>query len=783
MLTTLYNLEVILPILQETMGLSLSMIPEPPYALVVCEKPAAALRIGQALGTSSFEKISGFDTETQRRGRRLLLPPVFSATAKTGLRYILCSAIGHLYGLVDVKGNRSIYPVFSAKWMPIIKKRDKAAQKTAVQSELVINIISLLSQKATSFIHACDYDQEGELIGYNILKYACNNKYEKSLRAKFSTLTDEEIRNSFDSLLQPSRRLAEAGRSRHMVDFIYGINLSRGLTESFKVSNDGKRYYNLSMGRVQGPTLAFVVEREIDIRKHISVPYWTIYAEFEKNGHTIKAQYYLQKIHTLSKATSIVDTCTNQDGKVTEINHKNVVLKAPNPFSLGDLQKEAYRVFRFSPSYTLTVAEKLYLKALISYPRTSSQKLPSSINYRKIILGVSQIGSVLLDNKDKSGNFSSNVSSSPYTKLAGNLLSKDYLSPNEGSKTDPAHPAIYPTGEKPKVRLDIAQLKLLDLIIRRFLATFGEPAISQDTTVTILVKGDHIFIADGKKMIFEGWMRFYKPYIVRTWPGTQFHLLAIYDGDILKNINVLMAEKFTQPSPRFNQASLLEKMEKEKIGTKATRSDIISTLFKRNYISDTIAIPYLEQRNRLGGEVGIEATDIGFEIIQSMRKYMPSIVSTDLTRSMEEQLDEIESGKAKSKFVIDYAIAKLKEAIIPFKEREIEIGNQISEALDITRNKQEVVLGTCPVCGSGDLKIIRSSITKKRFVGCSNYASDKCKATAPLPQKPSIKTTGKICSICQWPILEVIYTRQARHYRKFCINMRCPTKSKSYPMT
>jgi DNA topoisomerase-1 len=311
------------------------------------------------------------------------------------------------------------------------------------------------------------------------------------------------------------------------------------------------------------------------------------------------------------------------------------------------------------------------------------------------------------------------------------------------------------------------------------LATFGEPAISQDTTVTILVKGDHIFIADGKKMISEGWMHFYKPYIIRSGPGTQFYLLSIYDGDILKNISVMMAEKFTKPSPRFNQASLLEKMEKEKIGTKATRSDIISTLFKRNYISNTIAIPYLEQRNRLGG-VGIEATDIGFEIIQSMRKYMPSIVSTDLTRSMEEQLDEIESGKAKSKFVIDYAIAKLKEAIIPFKEREIEIGNQITEALDITRNKQEMVLGTCPVCGSGDLKIIRSSITKKRFVGCSNYASNKCKATAPLPQKPSIKTTGKICSICQWPILEAIYTRRTRRYWQFCINTKCPTKSKSY---
>ena len=755
------------------MGLSKTL--KPPYTLVICEKAAAAIRIAQALGTSSFERISGLKIEAGKRG---FLPSVFSATTKSGLRFIICSAIGHLYGLVDAKGSRSTYPVFDIKWMPVIKKGNKKDRKT----ELVISVISLLSQKATSFIHACDYDQEGEVIGYNILEYACNNKYEKSLRAKFSTLTDEEIRNSFGCLLQPSRGLAEAGRSRHMIDFIYGINISRSLTQSFKISNDGKRYYNFSIGRVQGPSLAFVVDRETSIRRHIPVPYWTVSAQFERNGCAINAQYYLQKIDTLSKATSIVDICTDQDGIVTEIKHKKVTLKAPSPFNLGDLQKEAFRVFKFSPSYTLSIAEKLYLNALISYPRTSSQKLPSSVSYRKIISGLSKIGTAALGNNEKIGSFNSSISIGPYTKLAEVLLSKHYLSPNEGRKTDPAHPAIYPTGEKPKGRLDIAQLKLLDLIIRRFLATFGEPAISQDTTVTILVKGDHVFIADGKKMISEGWMHFYKPYIIRSGPGTQFYLLSIYDGDILKNISVMMAEKFTKPSPRFNQASLLEKMEKEKIGTKATRSDIISTLFKRNYISNTISIPYLEQRNRLGG-VGIEATDIGFEIIQSMRKYMPSIVSTNLTRSMEEQLDEIESGKAKSKFVIDYAIVKLKEAIIPFKEREIEIGNQITEALDITRNKQEMVLGTCPVCGSGDLKIIRSSITKKRFVGCSNYASDKCKATAPLPQKPSIKTTGKICSICQWPILEAIYTRRARRYWKFCINLKCPTKSKSYTMT
>ena len=708
-----------------------------PYTLVVCEKPDAARRIAHAIGTSSFREISASESIIGKRG----IPPVFSVINHRNEHLVVCSAIGHLYGLVDVNGNRSIYPVFDVKWTPILKK-------TATRSEQIIKTISLLSQRATSFVHACDYDQEGEVIGYNILQYACNNKYKNSLRAKFSTLTDEEIRGSFDNLLKPSTNLAEAGISRHMVDFIYGVNLSRALTQSFKVSNDGKRYRNLSIGRVQGPALAFVVDKEIEIRKHVPKPYWTIYGEFEKDWYIIRAHYYQPKIGTLAQATSIVNACTNQDGKITKIEKQKVILRAPNPFNLGDLQKEAYRVFRFSPSYTLSIAEKLYIAALISYPRTSSQKLPISINYKKIISGLSKTGGT-------------------YTNLATTLLGRNRLVPNEGSKTDPAHAAIYPTGEKPKGKLEAVELKLFDLIVKRFMATFGDSAISLHTTVTILVKDEHIFNADGKKMLYEGWIYFYKPY---TSSDIGTDLPELHEGDVLKNVVVRMDGKFTQPPPRFNQASLLEKMEREKIGTKATRSEVISTLFKRNYIISN------------SSRTGIEATDIGFEIIQSMRKYIPNIVSTDLTRSMEEQLEGVELGKAKSSLVIDYAKHRLREAIIPFKENEIEIGREITNAVIISQNKQQqqqmVVLGTCPVCGKGILKIIRSAVSKKRFVGCSNYSSGICKASTPLPQKGSIKPSGKTCAICRWPLVKALYIRQAKRHWEFCINMQCPSKKR-----
>jgi DNA topoisomerase-1 len=748
-----------------------------PYSLVICEKPAAALRVAQALGTAGLRKVSRLEVKDNKKISERLRTPVFHATNLDGIQFIICSAIGHLYGLTDSNNNRSVYPVFDVKWVPIVRKTRKIRKAiSAAISEQIINTIAILSRNASRFIHACDYDQEGELIGYNILEYACKNKYEKSLRAKFSTLTDDEIRNSFDNLLKPSRTLAEAGRTRHFIDFIYGINLSRALTQSFKVSNHGKRYYNLSIGRVQGPTLAFVVDREIEIRKHIPVPYWNIHAQFEKNGQVIESCYYQQKIRTLSDATSIVEACKNESGKLIEIKSQKILLKAPAPFNLGDLQMEAYRVFKFSPSYTLTIAEKLYISALISYPRTSSQKIPPSINYKKIILGLSNIS--LFVPYDISAKKSSEVNQNVYKNLALLLLSETRLSPNEGSKTDPAHPAIYPTGEKPKGKLDLAELKLFDLIIKRFFATFGKPAISQLTTITIQVKDDHLFTADSRKNLYEGWMYYYKPYSNRMNMNSESQLPELYKDDILKNINITTYEKFSQPPPRFNQATLLKQMEKDNIGTKATRSDIISTLFKRNYIMNVNSYQS-EQTNDLqtrAVRVGIEATDIGFEIIQSMRKYIPEIVSKDLTRSTEVQLQQIESGGMKSTVVLENAIDKLKRTAICFKKNEIDIGNQITDALIITRKQQQIALGRCPVCAEGHLKIIKSKRTKKRFVGCSNYTSGKCKAVAPLPQIGSVQSTGKKCSVCQWPIVKAIYFNQGSHPWKFCINSQCASK-------
>jgi DNA topoisomerase-1 len=571
------------------------------------------------------------------------------------------------------------------------------------------------------------------VIGYNILQYACGCKYAGALRAKFSTLTEEGIMESFVNLTKPNCGLAEAGRSRHMLDFIYGVNLSRALIRSFKTTG---RYRNLSIGRVQGPTLAFAVDRELEIKLHIPEPYWIITAQFDKDGQIFSARYENPKLETCAEAKSIVNGCKGKNGTINNVRDSKFVLRSPVPFNVGDLQREAYRLFKLGPGYTLAIAEKLYLRALISYPRTSSQKLPPSIGYGKIISRLSRIGN--------------------YAQLTLMLLSKDRLVPNEGRMTDPAHAAIYPTGVEPRMKLNNVELKLYELIVKRFLAAFGDPAVNQHINVTIDVNG-YNFKAEGRTPTYEGWMVFYKPYV----RFNQYKLPELHNSDSLKNLSVEMEEKFTQQPYRYNQASLLTKMEQEKLGTKATRADIISTLLKRNYVT--------------ASKGGLEVTDLGFAIIDSMREFMPSIISTDLTRGMEEQLENMEQGSEESVSVIEQAVDRLIESLASFTEKETDIGARINDVA-WAYHPRATVFGQCPLCKKGQLRMVRSSTTKKRFVGCSNYAGG-CKASAPLPQKGSIRTSDKMCSTCSWPVIKVVFARGMKQW-KICINSHCPSKKR-----
>jgi DNA topoisomerase-1 len=685
------------------------------YQLVICEKPLAAKRISQVLGSKNIIE--------KKHSAGIV---VFEIISEKNQRFIVCSALGHMYSLIPVERNRKKYPIYETVWSPrhstIAKERKRILE--------TLKVISRVSEDATGFIHACDYDLEGELIGYNILEYACKHKYEQSQRAKFSSLTDSEINQSFNNLQQTDIRIAEAGKARHLVDFVFGINLSRALVNCLSVANQDNRYYNLSIGRVQGPTLGFVVDREIKIRKHVPDPVWHVTGKFQKDNSHFRGNLSTA-IHEFSEMQKILATCNTEKGTVKTIICQTKKINPLTPFNLSDLQKEAFRIFKLSPATTLSIAESLYLAALISYPRTSSKKLPSSIGYEKVLnlLGKNSAA------EDKS-------------KIQELLLQK-HLVPFQGIEEDPAHPAIYPTGVKPK-NLSVLQNKILDLIIKRFLATFGDSAVTNFNEVTVSVSG-HDFVAKGNAILNYGWIPLYKPY----FSIKETSLPHLVKGDSVHVNEVTVLEDFTKPPTRYNQASLLEKMESEAIGTKSTRAETINLLLKRKYI--------------MQDKVGLEPTELGFTILDTMKKFIPDIVSTRLTAFLESSIKRVEEGELDMINLRKHLEKSLLNPLEKIKINELAIGNEIKNGL--TTSKVEGSFGKCPKCHIGEMVLIKSNMTKKRFLACSEFRVTGCKTITIVPRFGLIKKGNSICT-CGWPILSVIFKRNSP--QKICVNRSCP---------
>ncbi len=640
--------------------------------------------------------------------------------ASQGEDFIVCSAQGHVYVISDPFEERTVYPVFDVEWYPSNLVEEKS---TSVARR--ISVIHKFAGGAARFVNACDFDAEGETIGFNILRYACGGKETEALRAKFSTLTKDDVVAAFrQARPQSGQGLARAGRARHLIDFAWGVNLSRILSQS--VLNYGHGYRTISMGRVQGPTLAFLVERETEIRGFVPLPFWKISGTFEKDGTQFTAGYSKERVRFRAAAERVRDDCRGKEGIATGVVRSLVQVPPPPPFSTGDLQKEAYRAFGFSPSLTLQIAERLYLNALISYPRTGSQRLPPSINYGTILQGLGRLGR--------------------YSKVVRDLLG-GALSPAQGAKADPAHPAIHPTGEVPRGHLNPPEAAIFDLIAKRFLAAFGPPARRELVTVRLSV-GEHEFVLSGGRTLYWGWIGSYGKYA----SARDTSMPSVAEGDRFRVVSVEVEEKFEQGPLRYNQSSLLEKMERESIGTKATRADIISTLIERGYVE--------------GGSMRV--TDLGFAVIETMEKYAPVVVTTKLTREIEERLEEVEGVAGGDAELIRETVRSIAEQLVRLSVNEDMVGREI-DAATVTAS---YVLGLCPVCKSGQLRIIRSRKTKKRFVGCSNYSAG-CRASAPLPQRGTIRTTPKACPHCSWP---VVYVVGGRTPWRLCVNPMCPAK-------
>ncbi len=676
------------------------------YELIISEKPDAAKKIAQALadGKPLKQSINGV--------------PYYQVTHQ-GRDLVVASAVGHLFTVAE-KNKSFDYPVFDIHWVPAAD-----VDKSAAFSRKYLKALEKLSKKASSFVVACDYDVEGEVIGLNVVRFVC--KQDDAQRMKFSTLTPDDLREAYSSRL-PSIDWGQAlaGETRHFLDWLYGINLSRALMHAVRSAGG---FQVLSSGRVQGPALKIIVDREKEILSFKPVPYWQLELTFSKDGVQVRAFHEKDKFWDKGEAEKALLNAKDKELVVKDLIEKEFKQLPPVPFDLGSLQSEAYALFGIPPKRTLQAAQNLYLAGVTSYPRTSSQKLPFKIGFKKILSGLAK--------------------QEEFKLHAESLLNKSSLKPREGKKDDPAHPAIYPTGLVPK-GLKGDEEKIYRLIVRRFLAVFGDPAVRKTVTASLDVGGE-VFVAKGTVTVVKGWHELYAPFV----RFKEEVLPVLVKGESLPVDSLTLLDKETSPPKRFTPSSIISELEKRGLGTKATRADIVEALYQRNYIEGQ----------------SIKATELGMKIVDTLEKFCPEILDEELTRHFEEQMELIRERKTKPEIVLSEAKDSLLKVLNHFKENEKFIGEALKTANEETRNNQ-ATLGKCPKCGS-DIRIIFSKKNKKRFVACSAYPD--CDFTAPLPQKGTIKATKEVCEHDGYPI--IVIRQRGKKPQKVCLNTHCKSKN------
>ncbi|MFA6023315.1 MAG: DNA topoisomerase I [Candidatus Pacearchaeota archaeon] len=665
--------------------------------LIITEKPQAAEKISDALAEGKIVKgnIGGVSYYAFERGEKDI--------------EVAC-AVGHLFTLAQVQP-RNKWPTFDIKWAPnyLVRKNDFTKK--------YYDAIAKLCKKASSIIVATDYDIEGEVIGMNIIKYICNQ--EDAERMKFSTLTADEIQNAYETRSKTlDWKQGIAGETRHYLDWIYGINLSRALMDAIKQAGS---FRLMSIGRVQGPALNIIVKKEREIEKFKPEKYWDVSINVSDGKNTIEVKY--NKDITKEKELDKFKNLKGKEGIAkTEKSQQKII--PPAPFDLTTLQTEAYKFFKITPSKTLEIAQRLYLSGIISYPRTSSQKIPKEIGYDKIL-----------------------------KRLATKF---DFLkhavrkTPVEGKKTDPAHPSIFPTGEFHKLEGD--DYRIYNLIVSRFVSCFCDDALLDNKKINVEVEGLKFF-TKGMAIANSGWMAVYQS-------GLKEKELVDMDGKVVVK-EVKIEEKMTQPPHRYTPASILSELEKKNLGTKATRASILETLYDRGYIKDK----------------SIEATSLGISLINTLEHNCPIIIDEKLTRDIEREMDSLRESK--SPLEKEKKILKETEGIIHkigehFEKNKVKIGKELIEATTElwAAQKKDNEIGECPVCHKGKLSIKFGKKFNRYFVACDAYPD--CKTTFSLPPNGLIKKADKICEQCGFPMLMSI--RKAKRPWIFCFNPQCPSR-------
>jgi DNA topoisomerase I len=612
----------------------------------------------------------------------------------------------------------------------------------------VVKAVRKLAKDADSVIIATDYDREGELIGLEALQQVLEVKPDIAdvdiaerppiKRARYSALTKEEIERAFANLDELSYDLAYAGSARQDIDLIWGATLTRAV--SLATRRFGSNF--LSVGRVQSPTLALIVERELERRAHVPKPFWELFAKFAHPDGSFEAHHETDKFWDKAEADAAL-TGTKSPGVVKEVSSRRNTRKPPAPYNTTAFTTDASSRLGITPAAAMRIAEDLYMDGFISYPRTDNTVYPSSLNTRELISSLVRI---------------------PDFSAASGLLDQTQLTATRGKKETTDHPPIYPTQAVYPNELQGPKRRVYELVARRFLATFSPPMITESTRADIDA-GSETYFVRGSVVVDPGYAGIYTyarsadEEIPKLSQGQELAL----DGD------PWIVDKETQPPSRISQGKLIELMEERGLGTKATRADIIQKLYDRGYVYSNPPEP----------------SETGIAMYKAFHEYVPRMATPEMTAELERDMDQIAAGETSKDEVLRISREMLHGTTTELQDKQEDFAKQIWAGMD-----EDKFLGPCKVCeeagrahedGSPNRLRIIDMRGGTRFWGCEGYdrdnpdSPDSCQNSGPLPGRGyELWRLEERCSVCgEAPRLTVKGFR-GRPW-KLCLNDDCPT--------
>jgi len=649
--------------------------------LIICEKNIAARRIAYILSDGKAKRAVLYGVPYYYFDDKIVI----------GLK-------GHIKNL-DFPKEYSSWEKIEPKKLIEVEPIKKLSQKRIAMA------IKKIAKDIKRVIIATDYDREGELIGVEILDLLPKNVEIK--RARFSAITPNEIKKAFENLEEIDFNLAKSAEARQYIDLIWGASLTRFI--SLASEQLGKDF--LSVGRVQSPTLALIVEREKEIQNFIPKPFWKIKVVLAKNNEKFEAEYP-EKIWDEKKANEIYEAVKKECYGIVEKFEKKIEESyPPPPFDTTSFLKEASSLGISAPQ-AMKIAEELYMNGLISYPRTDNTVYPP-LPFKNILNKLAKV----------------------FPREVEEVFKMLRKKPVAGKKYSKDHPPIHPVDAG---KLDGLHAKIYELIARRFMATLSRNAILERKKAIVKV-ADINFEAKGQIIREKNWM---KVYPVRF---DEKYIPDLEKGEKIKIMEVKKIKDETKPPKRYTQGSLIVEMEKLGLGTKATRHEIIGKLYQRDYI-----------RGRQ-----IKPTPAAFAVVDALKKGAEIITKPDMTAELEKEMDRIAEGKKNFEEVVEESKEILKKAFEILEANEEKIGDEIKKAM----TKQNF-FGRCNKCG-GELTLLKSS-KGKRFIGCSNFP--KCNNSYPLPQKGSVYFSNEYCKKCGAPIITIVY--KGKKWKK-CANINC----------